>query len=545
VVGDRQERLERLGRFYASRRYAVAWTAGNTGDDAKAVRAAGWDRTEPLKDVEFAAGLFATRGRTRNPAIVARPSGLVLVECDSADDIARFQELVPIGTLTVQSSSPTRRHFYYAAPAEGLRFSSFRFETGRVTGYGNAYLVAPPAIHPSGAEYRFLSEHGSNTAELPRDLYDKLAALARQHSQTGAELHDPDAKVPHGGRHTHFHKLASSMRARGVPLDGALVACTRTNEERCEPPLDAGELEQLVRDVYSRYPAATALSGSILDSPFDYDPDFDVGQAGPNRGRRIELNDLGFAREFIASYGTRFRHVNETEQWIYCRGGRWYEHTARKQARQAMIRVLHDLPRSVAHLDLDDPVRQAVLKYAAKAPTSAKVAAALTVAEAEPEMMISNRVLDQRPRLLACRNGTFDFETGRLRDHDPRDFLTRGSPLSYEPGAKALRWERFLREVFLDDDGLIAYVQRMCGYCLTGEIREELFWCFSAPAATAKASSPASGDTSSATTSTVPPTSAPSPTKRPRRSRPTSPASTGHGSSSRSRRAAPAPSTSR
>jgi putative DNA primase/helicase len=50
---------------------------------------------------------------------------------------------------------------------------------------------------------------------------------------------------------------------------------------------------------------------------------------------------------------------------------------------------------------------------------------------------------------------------------------------NYTSGARSELWGRFLRDVFLGDYELIAYVQRALGYSITGETRErKIFICY-------------------------------------------------------------------
>jgi putative DNA primase/helicase len=63
--------------------------------------------------------------------------------------------------------------------------------------------------------------------------------------------------------------------------------------------------------------------------------------------------------------------------------------------------------------------------------------------------------------------------------HAPELRMTKLCPTNYIPGARSELWERFLRDVFLDDQELIAYMQRALGYSITGETRErKIFICY-------------------------------------------------------------------
>jgi hypothetical protein len=87
-VPPRSELLERFGSFYGEERFAVAFTAGTTGQDAKRVTTKGWDQTQPLADGDHGAGLIAKRGlgRTQHRRRTAsvRPSASTTVAKQSA-----------------------------------------------------------------------------------------------------------------------------------------------------------------------------------------------------------------------------------------------------------------------------------------------------------------------------------------------------------------------------------------------------------------------------------------------------------------------------
>ena len=52
--------------------------------------------------------------------------------------------------------------------------------------------------------------------------------------------------------------------------------------------------------------------------------------------------------------------------------------------------------------------------------------------------------LDANPLLINFPNGTYDASKRerKLRDHDPKDYITRLCPTEYDPDAKDEVWER-------------------------------------------------------------------------------------------------------
>lgn len=254
TVNHREELLDLYGRFYGEERFAVAFTAGVAGDDAKRVTTPGWDRSPPLASGDYGAGLVGKRGLTRNVAIVLRPSNLIVVECDSERDLALIQSLDLPTTLSVQSSAPYKRHYYFRPDErqEALPYVAFRFESSKVSADSGRYFLAPPSLHPTGATYAFLPDRGpyeTDIVELPEDLYRDLIERARRddHATRHALRVDPEAKVYAGQRRTQIFRYACMMRRWGTPYEALLAECRRWNHERCEPPVADTLVEIQVR----------------------------------------------------------------------------------------------------------------------------------------------------------------------------------------------------------------------------------------------------------------------------------------------------------
>ncbi|MBI9112273.1 phage/plasmid primase, P4 family [Maridesulfovibrio ferrireducens] len=85
--------------------------------------------------------------------------------------------------------------------------------------------------------------------------------------------------------------------------------------------------------------------------------------------------------------------------------------------------------------------------------------------------------MDNRPTLVAVKNGVVDLETGALRDGKPEDFLLRSSPVKYDPNASYEFWDNMLFEIYEDDDK-IAFLQRLFGAALFGWSREHIITVF-------------------------------------------------------------------
>ena len=88
-----------------------------------------------------------------------------------------------------------------------------------------------------------------------------------------------------------------------------------------------------------------------------------------------------------------------------------------------------------------------------------------------PSVALSGDEWDRYPYLLAVRNGVIDLKTGKLRNGHPDDMLRTACPAMWEGiDAPCPQFETFLMEIFNGDQTLVAFIQRLLGYGLIGEV---------------------------------------------------------------------------
>ncbi|MGW8065848.1 DNA primase family protein [Streptomyces ziwulingensis] len=162
---------------------------------------------------------------------------------------------------------------------------------------------------------------------------------------------------------------------------------------------------------------------------------------------------------------------------IYVEGPGWYawdrRHWVNDSTRDAVARgMVHDVS--------NDLLREAAnggdgrLIDAAKALRMSRlITAALQELQAMPGIRRSVDDLDTDPSLLSFRNGTVDLRTGKMHSHDPADLITRIIDVNYRPDAECPSWLEFLDSSQPDDPEMHTFLQRLAGYAITGETREE------------------------------------------------------------------------
>jgi len=90
-------------------------------------------------------------------------------------------------------------------------------------------------------------------------------------------------------------------------------------------------------------------------------------------------------------------------------------------------------------------------------------------------LAIEGDEIDTRPWLLPCANGVLNLETGELEPGRPKDYLLKACPVAWKGiDAPCETWERVLLEMMDDDPEMVAFIQRLFGYALVGEVLQSI-----------------------------------------------------------------------
>ncbi len=179
--------------------------------------------------------------------------------------------------------------------------------------------------------------------------------------------------------------------------------------------------------------------------------------------------DETLARRFTARHQDDLRFVNTWGRWLVWDGMRW-----RLDETLLVIDHVRSLVRDAANEILEANGSQ---KLATGVASSKTVSAIERLARADRQHAAKTGDWDTDPWLLNTPDGTVDLRTGQLRPHNRRDRITKMTAVG--PGGECPLWLSFLNRIFNGDQNLIAYIQRVFGYALTGSIQEHaLFFCY-------------------------------------------------------------------
>ena len=111
------------------------------------------------------------------------------------------------------------------------------------------------------------------------------------------------------------------------------------------------------------------------------------------------------------------------------------------------------------------------------------------LAKTERAVILPVSTIDTDPMLLGVENGVIDLRTGGFRPAEREDYVTKRCGVAFDPSATCPNWGVFLQQIFPNNQTLIAYVQRACGYTLTGLTDEEVMFILWATGANGKSTS--------------------------------------------------------
>lgn len=184
------------------------------------------------------------------------------------------------------------------------------------------------------------------------------------------------------------------------------------------------------------------------------------------------MTDYGNAQRFVHHFGDKVRYCSQEDKW-YIWSGRIWKIDSDNQVEQFAFttakRIVDEIP---YHGNV--VIKKNLQKWSQKSMDHARVVKMLK--SARSMLTISPDQLDGHGWLLNVENGTIDLKTGTLKPHDKNEFITKLCDITYASEAEAPLWLRFLERIFDGDREMIRFMQKVAGYCLTGDTSEKCFF---------------------------------------------------------------------
>ena len=167
--------------------------------------------------------------------------------------------------------------------------------------------------------------------------------------------------------------------------------------------------------------------------------------------RALEPTDDQIAEAFAEEHRNDLRFVAAWSKWFEWRAGCWRE--------EKTLRTF-DLIRKTSRAQGIERAGMAKM-----------VGAVQTLVRADRRLAATIEQWDADQMLINTPDGVIDLRNGKLRRHRPEDYMTMIATAG--PRGACPKWKAFLHRIMGGDEALIAYLQRVAGYCLTGSTGEQ------------------------------------------------------------------------
>ena len=398
------------------------------------------------------------------------------------------------GGLRRSSRVDTGRGRHYYLRREGYRFKNSAGALGLgldIRGDGG-YVVGVGSRHASGATYLRHVDGRANIVPLPAEAPDwlmhELCALGKAERIDGQE---GDTRVPEGYGAAALTDEVARLRTstRGTRNDALNRSSFRLGQLVGEGLLGEGE----VVSALTRAAAEIGLDDAEIHATIE--SGFTAGKKTPRLVKPSTLHGLASqaAEAKLDALTEKLSRLGETDA-----------DNAERLTQRFSDRLAYTPARSFLVFDgkcwqRDDKMqRMAFAEQTAraianeanvlgdgrdKAGRSSFATASLSKGALDRMLDLARNRLSKRdsefdahPYLLNVSNGTLDLRTGKLRQHEASDHLTRMLPFSYDQHAVCPNFERFVEQTLNGDKELISYLRRVVGYTLTGDTTEQCFF---------------------------------------------------------------------
>jgi len=192
---------------------------------------------------------------------------------------------------------------------------------------------------------------------------------------------------------------------------------------------------------------------------------------------RYTQDDQGNGYWFADNFKSELRFCSERKAWYQYDGAHW--NSGGNETAQEQAKLLGGYLLRFANAIQSEDKRKPYLSNALALRMKNKRDTMLRDAQSVFPLYLSQ--LDKEVTLFNCLNFTLDLNQRKALKHDSAHLISKIAGAKFVSGAKCERWLQFVDEIMMGDRDAARYLQKLFGYCLTGEpVEEKLFILYGA-----------------------------------------------------------------
>lgn len=176
------------------------------------------------------------------------------------------------------------------------------------------------------------------------------------------------------------------------------------------------------------------------------------------------LTDTGNALFTLRRHHDRLTYIPDMKRWATWDGTRWNISFDDAPGMQAALETIQQLP-------TDSPD---LATHRKRSLNARSLGNAVAILRTMPGIRRPADAFDAHPHELNTPTGIINLATRQPLPADPTHYHSKITNAGHTPGARAPQWEAFIEWAMCGDLELAAYLQRLVGLSLLGEVREHV-----------------------------------------------------------------------
>lgn len=212
------------------------------------------------------------------------------------------------------------------------------------------------------------------------------------------------------------------------------------------------------------------------DKPiFNYDMSFLKKKRNKPKPPR-SWDDMGNAQRFLDKYGDYFLYSYIDKTWYFYNGAYWEpdQQGLVEKFGDATVKAMDD---EKLHIWDNMNEEDAIKKWNTfKTKSRNNRSKHNMLEEVKHHVPVLHSDFDKEHMLLNTASGYVDLNSGVLKEHDRSKMFSQITKAEYTDNIDCPEWDKFLHQIFDNNEELIHYIQKAVGYSATGSTKEQVMF---------------------------------------------------------------------